>query len=232
MTSAVEIEGLFFQRGRFALDIASLSIEAGTVVGLVGANGAGKSTLLELLVGLHTPKRGKLRVAGLDAVDDVIAVRRRTGLVQPESPLFALRVDALLRTVAPFYPSWDQARAAELVARFSLPLDKHVMELSRGEGLRVRLVLALAYAPEVVLLDEPTSGLDVVNRREVLAEIVRTVSDAGRTVVVASHDLADLERVCDRIVWLDAGRVVADGTPAEVAGVGKTLEERLLAGVM
>lgn len=231
MTSAIEIDGLKFQRGSFQLDIPSLRIEQGTVVGLIGSNGAGKSTLLELLIGLHAPKAGALRVAGLDAIREAVAVRRRTGLVQPESPLFALRVDALLRTVAPFYPSWDTTLAAELVTRFALPLDKHISQLSRGEGLRVRLVLALAYKPDVVLLDEPTSGLDVVNRREVLGEIVRTVSDAGRTVVVASHDLADLERICDRIVWLHHGRVVGDGTPAEVAGVGHTLEERLLGGV-
>jgi len=231
MTSAIEIDGLQFQRGNFSLEVPMLRIEQGTVVGLIGSNGAGKSTLLELLIGLHAPKAGAMRVAGLDVAREAVAVRRRTGFVQPESPLFALRVDSLLRTVAPFYPSWDAALAAQLVTRFALPLDKHISQLSRGEGLRVRLVLALAYKPEVVLLDEPTSGLDVANRREVLGEIVRTVSDAGRTVVVASHDLADLERICDRIVWLDRGRVVADGTPAEVAGVGHTLEERLLGGV-
>lgn len=217
------------RRGDFALTLPELSAAPGTIVGLVGRNGAGKTTLLELLAGLLPADAGTVRVFGLDPVADPVGARRKVALMTDDQPLFNLRVGEHLRAIAPFYPTWDPALAAELLQRFELPADKHVARLSKGEGTRVRLALALAWRPELLLLDEPATGLDVPSRRRMLATVMDSVRDPARTVVISSHDAGDIERIADRVVVLDRGRVVADGPTDAVVGEGRTLED-LLAG--
>jgi ABC-2 type transport system ATP-binding protein len=225
--SPFELSAVVVRRGAFALEISHLSAEAGTVVGVVGRNGAGKSTLLELVHGLLAPDAGTVRVFGLDPVRDPVAARQRVGWMTDDMPVWALRIDDHLRLLAPFYRTWDDDLAAGLLDRFELDPRRHMGGLSKGEATRVRLVMALAFRPELVLLDEPATGLDVPSRRALLATVLEIVRDPTRTVVVSSHQVADVERMCDRVVLLERGRVTADGTPAEVAGPNRTLEERL-----
>jgi len=225
----IELQGFTVVRGGFTLDIPRLEVEPGTVVGLVGRNGAGKTTLLETLVGLHAPSRGTVRVLGMDPIDDLVAVRQRTALMTDDMPVFALTAGALLRSLAPFYPTWDGALAADLLRRFEIDPRQAAGQMSKGEGTRLRLVLSLAFRPSLLLLDEPATGLDVPSRRRMLAEVLEVVKDPQRTVVVSSHQVNDVERIADRIVLLDRGRVLADGTPAQVCGEGRTLED-VLAG--
>ena len=220
------------RRGSFQLDIPALSAEPGQIIGLVGRNGAGKSTLLELLVGLIAADNGSVRVFGMNPVTDVVRVRQQAGLMTDDMPLFNLRIGAHMRAIAPFYPSWDATLAGELLKRFELSADQRIGQLSKGEGTRVRLAMTLAWRPKLVLLDEPATGLDVPSRRKMLAEVVGIVRDPERTVVISSHDVDDVERIADRVIVLDAGRVVRDGTPAEVVGEGRTLEELLAGGAL
>ncbi len=223
----LSIRDLKVRRGAFELDIPNLDLEPGTIVGLVGRNGAGKTTLLEAVVGLLAPDSGTVRTFGLDPVADPVAVRRRVCLMTDDMPLFNLKVGELMRALAPFYPTWDTELTARLFQVFELDAGRKIATLSKGENTRVRLALSLAWRPELVLLDEPATGLDVPSRRRMLAEVLEVVKDATRTVFVSSHDAADLERICDRIVIVERGKVVADGPTLEVVGEGRTLEERL-----
>jgi ABC-2 type transport system ATP-binding protein len=142
-------------------------------------------------------------------------------------PVFALGVGEHLRALAPFWPTWDAELAMALLTRFELDPHKRTTELSKGEHTRFRLVAALAWRPELLMLDEPATGLDVPSRRRMLAEVIDVVQDGTRAVVISSHQATDLERICDRIVLIDGGRITRDGPPAEVAGDGRTLEEAL-----
>ena len=223
----VEIEDLRVQRGTFELAIDRLEIGRGRVIGLVGPNGAGKTTLLRQLVGLDDPGRGQLRVAGRDPRTDVEAVRHRVGFAADDVPLFDLRVDRLLRFVSGYYPSWDPHRVDALVERFGVDLGKRPRDLSKGEGAKLRLLLALAHRPELVLLDEPAAGLDLGGRRKLLQTVIETVSEPQVTVVISSHQLFDVERVADELVVLDQGRIQRAGTVVELVGDDRSLEEAM-----
>ncbi len=226
----IRISQVRIQRGTFALSIPSLEIAPGTVVGLVGNNGAGKSTLLDVAAGILPPDAGQVRVFGMNPVDDVVAVRQRMAWMTDDMALFPMTIRKNLEVLAPFYPSWDWALVEELLARFGLDPERKVYELSKGEGTRVRLVVSMAYRPALLLLDEPATGLDVPSRRALYAELLRETADSPRTVVISSHQLEDLERVCDRILILDHGAIVADGSPEQAHGQWGTLEDRLAAG--
>jgi ABC-2 type transport system ATP-binding protein len=231
MILPVDVRHLRFSRGRFSLDVPQWGVEPGTIVGLVGHNGAGKTTLLSLLAGQLAPASGEVRVFGVDPVDDPVAVRRRAALMTDDMPVFAMGVGEHLRALAPFWPTWDAELAKTLLTRFELDPLKRTAELSKGEHTRFRLVVALAWRPELLMLDEPATGLDVPSRRRMLAEVIDVVRDGARAVVISSHQASDLERICDRIVLIDNGRIVRDGSPAEVAGEGRTLEEMLAEAV-
>lgn len=223
------IEGLRCKRGAFTLDIPSLTAARGTVVGLVGRNGAGKSTLLQILAGLHRADAGAVRVFGMDPWTEGPGVRLRTGWMSDDMPIWAMRIDRLLATLKGFYPTWDDALVAGLLDKLELDPKRRVTTLSKGEHTRIRLVITLAFRPELVLLDEPATGLDVPARRALLELILGVVRDGTRTVVISSHQVDDIERIADRVLLIDRGRITGDGTAREVAGDAPNLEERLAA---
>jgi ABC-2 type transport system ATP-binding protein len=231
MTQPVEIDRLMVLRGAFLLDVSALTIEPGSVVGLVGRNAAGKTTLLQVLSGQLAPTSGTARVFGLDPIGDLVAARHRVAWMSDDMPVFAMRIADHLNAVAPFWPTWDAVLAGDLLQRFELDPRKSTAQLSKGEHTRFRLVLALAWRPSLLLLDEPATGLDIPSRREMLAQVMGVVRDPERSVIISSHQAADIERVADRVLLIDRGRIVADGTPQEVAGAGRTLEERLAGAV-
>jgi ABC-2 type transport system ATP-binding protein len=227
MIPPLHVRNLRLSRGAFVLEVPEWRVEPGTIVGLVGRNGAGKSTLLSIVAGLLAPASGEVRVFGVDPIADPVTVRRRAALMTDDAPVFALGVGEHLRAIAPFWPTWDAELARTLLARFELDPDKRTTELSKGEHTRFRLVAALAWRPELLMLDEPAAGLDVPSRRRMLGEVIDVVRDSTRTVVISSHQASDLERICDRVVLIDGGRIVRDGSPTDLAGEGRTLEEML-----
>ncbi|GGM17979.1 ABC transporter ATP-binding protein [Micromonospora yangpuensis] len=212
-----------------AVDDVSLRVAAGEVLGLLGANGAGKTTTVELIAGLRTPDRGRVTVAGLDPRRDRAALRQVLGVQLQQAQLHhALTVAELVGLYRSFYP--DPRPAAELLDLVGLVDRRRTRfeKLSGGQQQRLSIALALVGRPRVVILDELTTGLDPHARRRVWAG-VEALRD--ETVVLVSHAMDEVERLCDRVALLDGGRIVALGTPAElVARTGTAdLEEAFVA---
>jgi ABC-2 type transport system ATP-binding protein len=203
----IEVHRLVRRFGaKTALDGVSLSVPRGSVFGLVGANGAGKTTLIRHLLGLLKPTTGAVHVFGLDPVANPVGVLSRVGYLSEENDLPGwMRVDQLIRYARAFYPGWDPAYAEELRQTFNLDPRARVGKLSKGQRARVGLVIALAYRPDLLLLDEPSSGLDPIVRRDILAAVIRTIAQEGRTVLFSSHLLDEVERVADHVAMLHKG---------------------------
>ncbi len=207
---AVEITDLSRRFGRtVALDAVNLDVPRGAVFGLVGENGAGKTTLIKHILGLLKAKTGMVRVFGLDPVREPVKVLSRVGYLSEDRDLPEwLRIDELLRYLKAFYPTWDDDFADELRRRFDLDPGAKIKTLSQGQRARTGLLAALAYRPELLVLDEPSTGLDPIVRREILAAIIRTIAEEGRTVLFSSHLLDEVERVSDHVALIDHGRIV------------------------
>ena len=223
----VDIQKLRVQRGDFTLEVEDWGVRPGEVIGLVGPNGAGKTTLLEALAGLRPVDSGSLRVFGLDPWADPVAVRTALGFMSDDMALFEMRVGALLRMLSGYYPTWDGKLVEDLMQRFELDPRRKVGEVSRGQGTRLRLITALAFRPRVLLLDEPAAGLDLSGRRALLEIVLDVVRDGERAVVVSSHGLQDVERIADRLLVLDGGKVIREGPTNDLVGEDRTLEEAL-----
>ena len=206
----VVVERLSHHFGRtVALSGVSLSVPKGGVFGLVGENGAGKTTLIKLMLGLLVPFRGKIAMFGMDPVEYPEHVLARLGYLSEDHDLpHWMRVNELLNYNRAFYPDWDDRYAEELRQRFGLDAQAKVKNLSRGQRALAGLLIALAHRPELLVLDEPSSGLDAIARRDILAAIVRTVADEGRTVFFSSHLLDEVERVADTVAMINKGRLV------------------------
>jgi len=192
-----------------ALADVTLSVSRGTVFGLVGENGAGKTTLIKHLLGLYRPEYGCVRVFGGDPVHDPVGVLGRIGYLSEDRDLPEwMRVGEMMSYTRAFYPRWDGGLAHELLEMFELDIAQKVRTLSRGQRARAGLLVAVAHRPDLLLLDEPSSGLDPGARQDILATVVRTVADEGRTVLLSSHLLHEVQRVADHVAMLHRGRLV------------------------
>lgn len=214
----IEVRGLSRKFGKkLALDQINLDVQKGTVLGLVGQNGAGKTTLIKHILGLLRAEQGTVRVFGEDPVADPPGVLSRIGYLSEEGDLpMWMRIDELMRYSAAFYPQWDQPYADSLIKQFDLPPLGRLGSISKGQRARAGLVIALAYRPDLLLLDEPSSGLDPVVRRDILAAVIRTIADEGRTVLFSSHLLTEVEQVSDRLVMIHEGRIALDDDLARI----------------
>jgi len=229
MTNAlIQLNDVRCTRGDFELHIPQWSVEPGQVVGLVGPNGVGKTTLLRLLAGIDPIQSGSISVLGMNPVSDYVAVRSRCAFMSDEQPVFNLRISALLRFMSGYYPSWDAAHVDELMERFELDPKAISGTLSRGQSTRLRLLLAMAFRPDLILLDEPGTGLDLSGRRELLKSVVDIAGSGNRSVIISSHQLGDIERICDRLLVLNDGQVLREGTATELIHDGQTLEEAMV----
>jgi ABC-2 type transport system ATP-binding protein len=223
----IEIEDLKINRGDFLLDISHLSVKPGQVVGLVGPNGAGKTTLLEAIAGLCSRDGGQVNVLGNDPWKHP-SVRQELGFMSDEMPVFDMKIGPLLKMISGYYPNWDPTLADELLEKFKIATEMRSNKLSRGEGTRLRLLLAMAFKPRVLILDEPAGGLDLAGRHALLESVLEVVRDPGRSVIISSHLLGDVERISDRILVLNKGRLIRDGGTEELLGDETTLEEALI----
>ncbi len=196
-----------------ALDAVDLEVAPGSVLGLLGRNGAGKTTALRLALGMLWADGGRVATLGLDPMRDALAVRTRASLLAEESALYPwMTVAEVVRFAAGLHPRWDASLADDLATRLDLDRTARIRDLSRGTRAKVALLLAVAVRPKLLLLDDPTAGLDPLVRREVLEAILDAVSGEGGAVVYASHLVHDVERVADRVVVLDTGRITLQGT--------------------
>jgi ABC-2 type transport system ATP-binding protein len=214
---AVQTDGLTKRYGEtLALDHLDLAIEQGEVYGYLGPNGAGKTTTIRLLLGLHRPTAGRAELFGVDAWAQPVDAHRRIAYVAGEPFLWPSLTGAeTLDFLARLHGGTDARYRDELVERFELDTRKKVRALSKGNRQKVQLVAALATRADLLLLDEPTSGLDPL-MEVVFRECAREAKDRGQTILLSSHILSEVEAVCDRVGILRAGRLVDQGTLAEL----------------
>jgi ABC-2 type transport system ATP-binding protein len=214
---ALQTTGLGKRYGRlWALRDCTLALPVGRVAALVGPNGAGKTTLLHLIAGLARPDAGEVQVLG-QAPGDNTRLLARVGFVAQETPLYRDFTAADLVTMGgKLNGRWDADLALARLTRLGIPLDRPAGKLSGGQQAQVALALALAKRPDLLLLDEPVASLDPLARREFLQALMGAVADDGTTVLLSSHLVADLERVCDYLIVLHTARVQVLGTIEEV----------------
>ena len=212
MTAVVRTEGLGKRyRRRWALADCTLEIPAGHVTGLVGPNGAGKTTLLSIAVGMLRPTTGSIEVCGgrPGAGADQLA---KVGFVAQDTPTYpGLTVDEHLRLGAHLNPGWDDAVARSRIDRLGLDPAQRAGKLSGGQRAQLALTLGLAKRPELLILDEPVASLDPLARREFLQILMEAVAEHELSVVLSSHVVSDLERVCDHVVVLVDSQVRVEG---------------------
>jgi ABC-2 type transport system ATP-binding protein len=219
MSHAMRTVGLAKRYGRRdVLSDCTLEIPTGRVVGLVGPNGAGKTTLLQLAVGLITPTSGTIEVLG-GRPDSGVEQLAKVGFVAQDAPTYAgLSVADHLRLGARLNPGWDADVAARRVADLGLDPSQKAGSLSGGQRAQLALTVAVAKRPELLILDEPTASLDPLARRDFLASLMAYTADGGASVVLSSHLVSDLERVCDYLIILSASRILVAGDVDELLG--------------
>jgi ABC-2 type transport system ATP-binding protein len=217
VNAAIEASGLGKRYGRrWALADCTLAVPAGRVTGLVGLNGAGKTTLLQLAAGLLAPTSGTISVLG-ERPAGTPAQLARVGFVAQDAPVYAgLSVAGHLRMGAWLNPGWDSELAGHRIGRLSLDLRQRAGSLSGGQRAQLALTLAVAKRPELLLLDEPVASLDPLARRDFLRDLMETVAEHGTSVVLSSHLITDIERVCDYLIVLTASRVRLAGETEEL----------------
>ena len=216
-TRPIQAEGLTKRYAEtLALDGLDLSIEPGEVYGYLGPNGAGKTTTIRLLLGIHRPTRGRAELFGIDAWGDPVEAHRRVAYVSGEPFLWPGMTGAeTIEFLARLHGGTDRAYRDELVRRFELDTKKKVRALSKGNRQKVQLVAALATRADLLVLDEPTSGLDPLMEMA-FRECIREAKDRGQAVFLSSHILSEVEALCDRVGILREGRLVDQGTLAEL----------------
>jgi ABC-2 type transport system ATP-binding protein len=216
MTAVVETEALGKRyRRKWALADCTLSVPAGHVVGLVGPNGAGKTTLLSLATGMLAPTTGTIEVLGGRPAGP--AQLARVGYLAQDAPVYAgLSVANHLRLGAHLNPGWDAGLARDRIGRLDLDPSQKAGTLSGGQRAQLALTLAVAKRPELLILDEPVASLDPLARREFLQDLMESVAEQGLSVVLSSHLVADLERVCDYLIVLVGSRVRVAGPVEEL----------------
>ena len=207
--NAIEIQGLTKRYGDFTLDGLSLELPAGCILGLIGENGAGKTTTMRLLLGMTKPDGGTARLLGTEITDDLSAVKEELGVVMDEPGLpWCMTARQTGKMLAGIYRSWDAAAFDALLKKLDVPTDKPFQELSRGNRMKLGIAMAMAHHPKLLLLDEPTSGLDPVVRDEVVSLLMDFTRDEGRSILISSHIVSDLEKLCDYIAFLHRGKLM------------------------
>ncbi len=223
-TAAIETSALSKRYGHtWALRDCSLSVPAGKVVALVGPNGAGKTTLLHLAVGLLEPTSGEVRTLGSPPREraDVLG---RVGFVGQDVPLYpGFRVREMLEMGRRLNPRWDAEVALDRIRRHDIDLRQRAGTLSGGQRSQVALALAVAKRPELLVLDEPLASLDPLARREFLASLMEAAAESEVTVLLSSHLVTDMERVCDYLIVLSASRVQVLGDVDQLLATHRTL---------
>ena len=209
MDYAVNLRSVTKKYTGFTLDNINLSIPTGTVMGLIGENGAGKSTTLRLMLGLIRPDSGSVTLRGKDSAQLDSQIKEQLGVVMDEAcfpeGLAAGDINKILRSI---YKTWDEEKFFSYLKQFSLPEKRMVKAYSRGMKMKLSIAAALSHQTKLLILDEATAGLDPVVRDEILEVFMTFMQDETHTIVMSSHIVSDLERVCDYIAFLHKGKLV------------------------
>jgi ABC-2 type transport system ATP-binding protein len=209
MNQALEISGLVKTYKDFRLEISDLKLPSGCIMGLIGENGAGKTTTLKSILGLVHPDQGSLRMLGTDDAGQNAALHEHLGVVLddggfPEN----LTPKDTGRILSKIYRTWDQHRYEEFLKKFDIPLRKPLKDFSRGMRMKHAIAAALSHDCHLLILDEATSGLDPIAREELLDLLLEFIQDENHSVLISSHILSDLEKICDYIAFIHKGRIL------------------------
>ncbi|MEY3783893.1 MAG: hypothetical protein RLZZ230_215 [Candidatus Parcubacteria bacterium] len=221
------------EKQKIAVDDISLTVERGSFFGLLGPNGAGKSTTIHCITGISQPTSGQILVDGVDVVKDYKLARTKVGLSPQEFNVDIFSSPEKLMDYMGGYYGIPEAirkpRVDELIKRFDLEEHRKVkfQKLSGGLKRRAMLGRALVHTPDLLILDEPTAGVDVEQRRDLWAYL-KELNASGKTIILTSHYLEEIEYLCEEIAVINHGKIVAQGTKAEFMKGGKSIEERYL----
>ena len=209
MENAIYVAGLYKQFSGFALQNVGFCVPKGSVVGFIGENGAGKSTTIKSILGLVNPDGGKIEVFGKAAPSLLREDKNKIGAVLGETclpeNLNIKDIDGVMRHI---FENWNSSVFFAYADRFSLPREKKVKEFSRGMRQKLSLAVALSHGADLLVLDEPTSGLDPVARDEILDILYDFMQDEEHSVLISSHIVSDLEKLCDYILFIHGGKVI------------------------
>ncbi|MFO1489163.1 MAG: ABC transporter ATP-binding protein [Verrucomicrobiota bacterium] len=204
-------------RKTVAVDGLNLTVPEGAVTAFLGPNGAGKTTTIKCLLNIHCPDAGSIEVMGVDSRRlDAKAFQQIAYVSENQELPLWMTVQQFMDYCRPMYPTWDPAFAAKLLKQFDLPTDAKLKALSRGMRMKAALLGSLAYRPKLVVLDEPFSGLDPLVRDEFIRGMLELTENEGWTVFVSSHDIAEVERMADRVAILHRGRAQLDESSEEL----------------
>ena len=207
--NAIEIKGLTKHYGDFTLDGLSLELPEGCILGLIGENGAGKTTAMRLLLGMTKPDGGTASVLGTEITHDLTAVKEELGVEMDEPGIpWCMTARETGKMLSGIYRSWDAAEYDALLKKLDIPETKSFQELSRGNRMKLGIAMALAHHPKLLLLDEPTSGLDPVVRDEVVNLLSDFTREEEHSILISSHIVSDLEKLCDYIAFLHKGKLM------------------------
>jgi ABC-2 type transport system ATP-binding protein len=216
--NAIEAKSITHRFGSVhALDDVTLTVPEGAVYALLGPNGAGKTTLLHILMGLRRATAGSVSLLGTNVRDLTTAERVQIGYVAEGQRLPDwMKLQELEAYLAPMYPTWDASLANDLRRRFRLDSTRRLKTFSRGEQMKAALLCTLAARPRLLLMDEPFSGMDAAVKDELVRGLLESAATEGWTVVISSHDLAELESLCDWVGFLDRGKLLLSEPMEEV----------------
>ena len=207
--NALEIRNLTRHFGDFTLDSLNLTLPGGCILGLIGENGAGKSTTIRLILGMLRPDGGTVTILGRDNRDNLALTKQDIGVVLDEVGIPECMTPKQVGIVmADVFTRWDAKTYEGLLERFSLPENKKFMEFSRGMKMKLGLAVALSHEAKLLILDEATSGLDPVVRDEVVSILSEFTRDESHSILISSHIVSDLEKLCDYVAFLHKGKLL------------------------
>lgn len=209
MKNAIEIKNLTKRYGGFTLDNISLNLPGGTIMGFIGENGAGKTTTIKLILDLINRDAGEIKVLGTELNTGGKDFKENIGVVLDESCFpETLKLSDVNRMLKLCYKTWDEKVFFSYAEKFSLPSDKRIKEFSRGTKMKLSIAAALSHDSKLLILDEASSGLDPIVRDEILDLLLDFIQDETHSVLISSHIISDLEKICDYICFIHKGKIV------------------------
>ncbi|WP_333860549.1 ABC transporter ATP-binding protein [Clostridium sp.] len=209
MDYALEIKGVSKKYDGFKLDNITLNLPAGFIMGLIGENGAGKSTLIKLILDLINSDSGTISILGHDNKKDIKLVKDHIGVVMDEScfpeNLSPQNINIIMKNI---YKTWKEDTFQFYIKHFDLPYNKIIKEYSRGMKMKLSIAVALSHDSKLLILDEATSGLDPIVRDEILDVFLEFIQNAEHSILISSHIISDLEKICDYITFLHKGKII------------------------